>query len=124
MGDLSPQEIERLILGYEELEGADKTLAHQYFQQYPELSARLKWHQKKEDLAASHIYSAPDFLESDSLTEGDEAAQQESLRLILANLNLNKVPPWQGVSIDSTPRINIYPVLMARIFFRLEGTSN
>lgn len=92
MDDLSAQEIEKLILGYEELEGADKVLADQYLQQNPALEARLKWHQNIEAIATSELPEFPDILKNTDLSPEDEAAQRESLRLIIANLNLELGP--------------------------------
>ncbi len=105
MGDLSPREIEKLILGYEDLEGADKALADLYLRQHPALDARLKWHQNKEALATSALPEIDDFLENDDLSSMDEAAQQESLRLILAKLNLDLVA-GQGAPASSVKVIS------------------
>jgi Domain of unknown function (DUF4384) len=92
MGDLSPREMEKLILGYEELEGADKALADQYLQEHPALGVRLKWHQSKEAIATTDWPEVENFLVYDDLSAQDQTAQQESLRLILAHLNLDFGP--------------------------------
>lgn len=85
MDDLSPQEIEKLILGYEELNATEKAVANSYLDRHPELAARLQWHREKEKVAANMPFS--DGLQlDDSLLQGDEDAQQESLRRILADL--------------------------------------
>ena len=97
MGELTPSEIEKLILGYEELDSADKALADSYLSRQPDLSARLKWHQDKEGVAVTNIPLRDDFWREDALQPADEEAQRESLRRILASLEQD------GSSSDGTP---------------------
>lgn len=99
MDDLSPQEMEQLILGYEELDAAEKAVADSYLGRYPELAARLRWHRDKEKIAveAMPIFDAPQ--QNDALLQTDESAQQESLRRILADLypvNVSASTPASG----------------------------
>ncbi len=86
MSDLSPTEIEKLILGYEELDAADKTVADHYLQLQPELAARLKWHQDLETQALDAGSSQGDFLNGELLDPADEQTQLDSLHQILAGL--------------------------------------
>ena len=104
MGELTPQEIEKLILGYEELNPADRVVADRYLSLQPELAARLDWHQQKETAAAADLPIRDDFWQADNLMPTDEAAQEESLRRILAsidqvgNSNGHPTPPTKIIS--------------------------
>ena len=89
MSDLSPMELEKLILGYEELEAADKAVADHFLQRQPELAARLKWHQDKETQARDAASGTGEFWSDDLLDPAYEQAQQESLRKILAAIELH-----------------------------------
>ncbi len=89
MSDLSPMELEKLILGYEELEPADKAVADHFLQQKPELAVRLKWHQDKETQARDAASGTGEFCSDELLDPADEQAQQESLRKILAAIDLH-----------------------------------
>lgn len=84
MGDLSRQEIENLILGYEDLEPSDRAVADRFLSQDPRLAARLKWHQ---DLEASSAASLSVDDDSFELSDEESRAQQESLRRILAAID-------------------------------------
>ncbi len=88
MSDLSPQEVESLILGYEELDLADRAVADTYLSRHPELVARLQWHQQKEGQAVEKLPVQDLFAQENVLRPSDEDAQQESLRQILAGLDL------------------------------------
>jgi hypothetical protein len=86
--DLSPQEIEFLILGYEELDPDERAVADIYLRRHPELVARLQWHQQKEGQAVKELPVEDLFGQDMVLQSADEEAQQESLRRILAGLDL------------------------------------
>lgn len=90
MDDLSPREMEHLVLGYEELDPADRAVADSYLGRHPELAARLAWHRKQEALAQDPVPDVLDFQDGDHLEPRDQEAQQESLRRILAGLDLNR----------------------------------
>ncbi len=86
--DLTPQEIEFLILGYEELDPDERAVADIYLRRHPELVARLQWHQQKEGQAVEEL-PVQDLLEPENvLPSGAEEAQLESLRKILVDLGL------------------------------------
>jgi hypothetical protein len=86
MKDLTPRDMEKLILGYEDLEPAEKVVVDGFMASHPELANRLKWHQQLEAQAGSDLPlgQAP---WQDNLTSEEVEAQQESLRRILAELD-------------------------------------
>ncbi len=90
MSDPSAMELEKLILGYEELNPADKAVADHFLEQQPELAARLKWHQDKESQARNAVSGSSDFPGESFLDPDDEQAQQESLRKILAAIEIQQ----------------------------------
>lgn len=87
MSDPSEMELEKLILGYEELNPADKAVADHFLEQQPEMAARLKWHQDKENQARNAVSGSDDFPGKGFLNPDDEKAQQESLQKILAAID-------------------------------------
>jgi len=90
MRDLTPVEIEKLILGYEELEPADRALADRYLEAHPDLAARLAWHQAKEVGAAANLPVADAAWQVGDLSAGEDAARHESLRRILAEVTVGQ----------------------------------
>ena len=87
MGELTPREIEKLILGYEELDEADRNVADNFLGRQPELLARLKWHQDKEAVAVTSPPLLEEYWEKETLLPSDEVAQMESLQRMLASLD-------------------------------------
>ncbi len=93
MSDLSPLDIEKLILGYEDLESGDKAVADSFLKRHPEWAARLKWHQDKESRAREATSGSGEFWDQELLDPVDEEAQMASLRKILAAMEQkNKAP--------------------------------
>lgn len=109
MGELTRREMEKLILGYEDLEGAEKALADRCLAAHPELAARLKWHQEKEAAAADLPLGQAAWPEGE-LTPADRQAQQESLRRLLARLEASQGPGRNGAAGADQP-----PSLGARL---------
>lgn len=91
MGDLSPAEVEKLILGYEELEPGDREMADQYLARNPQLDSRLKWHQNKEKAARADLPVGGEPWDG-NLSPEELAAQEESLRRILSALDEHRRP--------------------------------
>ncbi len=87
MNDSRPGDVEKMILGYEELEAADKAEADRLLGLHPELAARLNWHRDME-AAAAGIAPVADFRADVQLSAADEAACRESLHRILSTLEL------------------------------------
>jgi hypothetical protein len=93
MSDLSPLEIKKLILGYEDLEAGDKAVADSFLKRHPEWAARLKWHQDQESRAREATSGSGEFWDSELLDPVDEEAQIASLHKILAAMarkNINR----------------------------------
>ncbi len=98
MSDLSPIELEKLILGYEELGVADKAVADRILKRQSELAAKLKWHQDKENQARNAASCTGEFWNDEYLDAADEQAQQESLRKILAAIEWHQETRPSGLA--------------------------
>jgi hypothetical protein len=99
----SPQEIESLVLGYEELDEQERAEADGYLQQDPALAERLRWHQNLENEAEG---SLPGLQEAgDGLSPEQERAQQESLRRVLRRAVPNVASPaaWRRPALWALP---------------------
>lgn len=78
-----PQEHEELILGYEELEGAERARADALLREHPELAERLARHRRLESGAAAIRPTGRGLFDPDELSQEEIARQQESLRRVL-----------------------------------------
>lgn len=87
MENFTPRDMEKLVLGYEELEPAEKAVVDRFMIAHPELANRLRWHQQLEAQAGADLPLGQAAWQ-DNLTPEEVEAQEESLRRILAELDL------------------------------------
>ncbi len=93
MADMNNEELERLILAYEELDEDEKRQADEFLAERPDLRRRLESLRQIESAAtASYPFNDEAFWNAGDLTPDDVAAQQRSLADLRESLGLTVKP--------------------------------
>ena len=103
---LNPQEIEKLLFGYELLSPNEKMVADRHLSNHPALASRLGRVLQKEVAARVKIPTDGEFWHPEKLRPEDKEAQRDSLRQILAKVFLppsRRSSTWFPSGIPLTP---------------------